>query len=400
MSAKAKSGNKNGKKSKNGKSGELTPTRHDLHGARHLPGHMYTSRDIFDEEIEKIFMKDWLCVGRVEQFPKAGDYTAMRIAGEPVIVCKDKGGKLNAFSNVCRHRGVEVAPVGTGNAKEFSCPYHGWLYDLDGKLVGAPFNKEIETSFDFQNCRLNEVKLDTWEGYIFINFDADAVSLKKFLDDDGIDICAEACQPGKTMISDEYTFDLECNWKFVPENLMDIYHAKAIHGDSFAKRFTMEDFGFKIGPGGKYHASYESNTMAPDGLPLFERMPWMQDKGEYYAYTVYIRPTMNFFARPDMLQPWVCYPLDVNRTRITIWTQFPKENFKQPAFWERNKVYADFIRLVAAEDVDMMRSLQNGVGARKFEPGPTVHLEKAIHHNLNYYLDRMYGEEAGTGRSG
>ena len=107
MSAKVK----NGKKSKNGKAGELAPTRHGLYGARHLPGHMYTSRDIFDEEIEKIFMKDWLCVGRVEQFPKAGDYTAMRIAGEPVIICKDKKGKLNAFSNVCRHRGVEVAPL-------------------------------------------------------------------------------------------------------------------------------------------------------------------------------------------------------------------------------------------------------------------------------------------------
>merc|ERR1711964_575765 len=100
-----------------------------------------------------------------------------------MIVARNDKGKLNAFSNVCKHRGVEVAPVGTGNAKEFSCPYHGWLYDLDGKLVSAPFNKEIEETFDFQNCRLNEVKLDTWEGYIFINFDADAVSLKKFLDD-------------------------------------------------------------------------------------------------------------------------------------------------------------------------------------------------------------------------
>ena len=90
---------------------DMAPTRHDLHGARHLPGHIYYSEEIYELEIEKIWMKEWLCVGRVEQFPKAGDYTAMRIAGEPVIVCKDKKGKLNAFSNVCRHRGVEVAPV-------------------------------------------------------------------------------------------------------------------------------------------------------------------------------------------------------------------------------------------------------------------------------------------------
>ena len=374
--------------------GEFAATRADLHGARHLPGYMYTSRDIFEEEIDKIFMRDWLCVGRVEQFPAAGDYKAMRIAGEPLIVCRNGSGALNAFSNVCRHRGVEVAPVGTGNLEEFSCPYHGWLYDLDGRLIGAPFSKEVEDSFDFANCRLNPVQLDTWEGYVFINFDAGAAGLAEFLDDEGVDICARECRPGETMIADEYVFDIECNWKFVPENLMDIYHAKAIHGDSFAKRFTMDGFGFEIAPGGKYHATYESYTMAPDGLPLFDRMPWMKDKGEYYAYTVYVRPTMNFFARPDVLQPWVCYPLDVDLTRIVVWTQFPESTFKEPAFAERNKVYADFIRLVAAEDAEMMRSLQNGVGARKFEPGPTVHLEKAIHHNLNYYLDRMGGEAA------
>ena len=103
---------------------------------------------------------------------------------------------------------------------------------------------------------------------------------------------------------------------------------------------------------------------------------------------------MNFFARPKILQPWVCYPLDVDLTRIVIWTQFPAAYFDEPAFRERNKIYADFIRLVVAEDANMMRSLQNGVGSRNFEPGPTVHLEKAIHHNLNYYLDRMYGEGA------
>ena len=373
-------------------------TRDDLHRARHLPGYMYTSRDIFDEEIDRIFMKDWLCVGRVEQFPESGDYKAMRVAGEPVIIARNEEGGLNAFSNVCKHRGVEVAAVGTGNTGRFSCPYHGWLYDLDGRLVGAPFSREIRESYDFKKCRLNPIQLDTWEGYIFISFDAGAADLKTFLDDEGVDICAKDCQPGKTKIADEYVFDIECNWKFVPENLMDIYHAKAIHGDSFAKRFTMDGFGFELSPGGRYHASYESYTMAPDGLPLFERMPWIENKPEYWAYTVFIRPTMNFFARPEVLQPWVCYPLDVDLTRIVIWTQFPAAYFDEPAFRERNQIYADFIRLVAAEDSDMMRSLQNGVGSRNFEPGPTVHLEKAIHHNLNYYLDRMYGEGATTAR--
>jgi Rieske 2Fe-2S family protein len=384
----------------NGGSGggiDFLQTRHDLHGARHLPGHIYYSEEIYELEIEKIWMKEWLCVARVEQFPKMGDYKAMRVAGEPVIVAKNDKGELNAFSNVCRHRGVEVAPVGTGNAKEFSCPYHGWLYGLDGKLIGAPFNKEIQKTFDFKNCRLNPVKLGVWEGFVFINFDADAIGLDAFLDDPGVRKCEELLKPGRTMISDVYTFELDCNWKMVPENFMDIYHAKAIHGDSFAKHFVMEGFGFEIDRGGRYHAQYQSNTMAPDGLSLFGPMPWAKDKDPDFAYTVFLPPNFNIFGRYDLVQPMLCYPLGPEKTQVTTWTQFPKEHFKLPAFWERNKVYTDFVRLVLQEDADMVASLQNGVRTRAFEPGPTVPLEKAIHNTLNYWIDRLFGEEEKIG---
>jgi len=372
---------------------DFSTTQRDLYDARHLPGYIYYSEEIYELEIEKIFMKDWLCVGRVEQFPNAGDYKAMRIAGEPVIICKGKGGELSAFSNVCKHRGVEVTPVGSGNAKEFSCPYHGWLYDLEGKLVGAPFNKEIRETFDFKTCRLNPVQLGIWEGYIFINFDPAAVGLEAFLDDAGVRKCEELLKPGRTMIADEYTFELDCNWKFVPENFMDIYHAKAIHGDSFAKHFVMQGFGFEIDRDGRYHAQYRSNTMAPDGLSLFGPMPWAKDKDSDFAYTVFLPPNFNMFGRYDMVQPMVCYPLGPEKVQVTTWTQFPAEYFELPAFQERGKVYADFIRLVLQEDADMVASLQNGVHARAFEPGPTVHLEKAIHNTLGYWIDRLFGEE-------
>ena len=92
----------------------LSGTRADLLSARHMPGEVYAAPEIYALEVERIFMQDWLCVGRVEEFEKPGDFQALRIAGEPVLVCRDSGGALNAFSNVCRHRGVEVAR-GEGN---------------------------------------------------------------------------------------------------------------------------------------------------------------------------------------------------------------------------------------------------------------------------------------------
>ena len=121
----------------------IRETRRDLSQARHLPGFLYTAPEVFDYEVDAIFMKEWLCIGRVEEFENEGDYRAMRIAGEPLLVCRDASGQLNAFNNVCQHRGVEVA-TGEGNRKSFRCPYHSWVYDLEGRLLGAPHTKEVE----------------------------------------------------------------------------------------------------------------------------------------------------------------------------------------------------------------------------------------------------------------
>ena len=368
---------------------DFSQTRQDLLHARHLPGEFYTSAEIFQKEIEQIFMKDWLCVGRVEQYARPGDYRALRIAGEPVLVCKDKSGGLHAFANVCQHRGVEVVQ-GAGNTQEFSCPYHAWTYGLNGELTGAPYSAQV-TDFDWRACRLPSVQLDTWAGYIFINFDPQAESLAAYLATDRVQAAAGFLHAEETRIADEYTFELDCNWKFIPENLMDIYHVGVIHGSSFGKVFPVDKFPFYLTPNG-YHSEYESLTMAPDGAWLFGKaMPWLEQKSKSFAFTIFIRPSFNMFARPDMLQPWFCHPIAPDKTRITILTQYPDEWFEQPAFEAKNAVVKDFIRLVAGEDTEMMRSLQNGVGSRHFRPGPTMGLEKAIHHLLNSYLDRMFG---------
>ncbi len=370
---------------------DFSETRADLSHARHLPGIFYTSPEIFDAEVERIFLKEWICVGRVEQYPNAGDYRAIRIANEPLLICRDGDGNLNALANVCAHRGVEVI-TGQGNVDKFMCPYHAWTYKLDGKLAGAPYNREVE-GYDFKNCRLPKLRLETWAGYIFVNFDPSAQSLDEYLDEDRVREVAAFLQPENTRIADEYSFDVDCNWKFIPENLMDMYHVGVIHGKSFGAYFPVNNFDYRLTKW-TYHAEYESLTMAPEGASLFERMPWLEGKADKFAFTVLIRPSFNMFARPDMLQPWFAHPISANKTRITILTQYPESHFQLPAFEAKNEIVKEFIRLVAGEDLAMLRSLQNGVSSRAFQPGPTVRLEKAIHHFLNRYLDRMFGPEA------
>ncbi len=370
---------------------EARKTRDNLLAARHLPGLFYTSPNIFEHEIDTIFLKEWLCVGRVEEFAEPGDYRAIRIAGEPLLVARDKSGTLNAFRNLCRHRGVEVA-TGEGNLAQFTCPYHAWVYDLDGALVGAPHAKELE-GFDLAKCALPRIKLDTWGGYIFVNFDPDSVSLADHLDQDGVREFARFLQPENTRVSDRFVFEVPCNWKFVPENLMDMYHVGVIHKESFGGHFPVGDFRFNLRERG-YNATYESYTMAPKGVTLFGTMPWLRDKvTDKFACTTWVRPTMNIFGRHDLIQPWVAIPIAIDRTQVSIYTQLPEAYFDEPGFAEKNQIYADFIRQVATEDQAMLESLQNGVGSRGFEPGPTVKLERAIHHLLNYYLDKLIGDD-------
>ena len=139
---------------------KLSETLRPLREATHLPSYIYTSKELFEREKEEIFMKDWLAVARVEEIEKPGDYMTFHIMGEPIVVARDRDGAINAFYNLCAHRGVEVIE-GDGNAKQFKCPYHAWTYDLTGKLLGASYMDEID-KFDLDNCRMQSIHSDIW----------------------------------------------------------------------------------------------------------------------------------------------------------------------------------------------------------------------------------------------
>ncbi len=105
--------------------------------ARAMPKSVYTSPEFLAQELEHIFRADWLCAGRADALPNPGDYLTMDIAGEPIIILRDRDGVLRGLSNVCRHR-MSTLLQGRGNVRSIVCPYHAWTYNLDGTLRGAP----------------------------------------------------------------------------------------------------------------------------------------------------------------------------------------------------------------------------------------------------------------------
>src|SRR5688500_14970202 len=138
-------------------------------GAHTMPREAYTSAAVFAEEQERIFAQNWLCVGRASAFIKPGDYQLRSIAGESLIIVRDRAGELHAFFNVCRHRGTQLCRQPKGQLSEtIQCPYHAWTYGLDGKLLGAPHMNEIE-GFDKRNYPLHEAAVAEWEGFVFVN---------------------------------------------------------------------------------------------------------------------------------------------------------------------------------------------------------------------------------------
>src|SRR5438270_6119010 len=144
-----------------------------------LPQKYFISPEVFEEEQEKIFARQWVLVGHQSQIAQAGDFFVPDVAGESLIVTLDKNGKIHGFYNVCRHRGTRLCEEQSGHSSAIQCPYHAWTYGLDGRLIGSPHMDEVP-GFDRSNYSLHPVNLAVWEGFIFVNLADDPRPLEEW----------------------------------------------------------------------------------------------------------------------------------------------------------------------------------------------------------------------------
>jgi Rieske 2Fe-2S family protein len=187
---------------------------------------------------------------------------------------------------------------------------------------------------------------------------------------------------------------LDCNWKLAPENLADWYHVEVLHRGSLGSYTPTEKVRFEQFDRGSYAVRYSSGSFAPEGKSLFGPMPWLKSRGESFAFSFYLRPNLSFFARTDGLAAFTAWPAGPDACDLCLYLLFPSEWFEQADFASRAKVYSDWFKGFLQEDVDIVASLQRGLKSRRFEPGPMVALEEPIHHMLNDYLDRVFGQSA------
>ena len=199
----------------------------DVNTAETLPPLCYSDPLFYEFEKEAIFFHEWLCVGREAWARNPGDYFTAFQAGEPIIVARTRDGALKAMSAVCRHRAMLVAE-GHGNVRTFRCPYHHWTYALDGQLVHAP-EMDKACNFSRDSFRLPQLKLEVWNGFVFVNFDPDAPPLAPRLAP-----LTDVLKNYHLAEADERSTPSEprkepWNWKVRYENSNDGYHANRLH---------------------------------------------------------------------------------------------------------------------------------------------------------------------------
>lgn len=367
-------------------------TRHPRPTAYQMPGAVYTDPEVLREEKQRIFLRSWMCAGREESIPEAGDYMTGQVLGEPFIVARDKTGGISAMLNMCRHRGVPVAE-GQGHVRGFSCPYHAWYYDLQGKLIASPHMGRSEV--DLSGYRLRPLQVATWRGWIFVSFSAEAEPFERFIAPFDEELWWFKSE--QTRLAEKVVLPIACNWKLLVENLIDIYHVPILHKASFGGFLKTErdKIQFKLLGRGSWVYEQEARPHAKGGRQLFPTLPWLEGMGIGTSLKAGIFPNINLSLRYDSLRMWQVWPVSEHSSEIHLYSLFAPSAFDAPDFQANYEEYKSFLlAAIVNEDGPMVVQLQKAMASGFYEPGPLSHMEGAVHHVMTHYLDVMTGSEA------
>ena len=206
----------------------------------------YTDPGIFDLEMERIFGRAWLLLGHDSQVPRAGDFVTTQMGRQPVLMVRQRGDGVKVLFNRCAHRGSTVCSAAKGTVAQFVCPYHGWTYGLDGRLLAVPSpTGYAEDRHPQRRLGLAEVpRTEVYRGFVFASLAADGPSLSEFLGPlrSSFDDLVDRAPEGEVEVAggvSRHAYD--GNWKFVLENHLDTIHPRYVHASSIAAANEQDD---------------------------------------------------------------------------------------------------------------------------------------------------------------
>ena len=342
-----------------------------------LPTRWYVDEAHHQREVEAIWRREWLCIGREADWAAPGDYRLVPIAGQELLVLRGEDGELRAFHNTCRHRGSVLCTQSAGHfaGGRIVCPYHAWTYSLDGQLARTP--RRIPCAdFDASNYPLYGVALDTWAGFVFINLEpAPAMTLRESF---GSEFDLVASWPLATLrTAHSETHTVACNWKLFWENFMECAHCPGVHPELsravplYGKGLLRLDDepNYQPAPGDLLEASCGEGveTWSTSGKLCLPPLPGIDPAaiatGMRFA-TFF--PSAFVVGHRDYVRSVRLHPLGVDKIEVTIeWYVDPAV----PASEVDVKTLTEFGRLVVLQDARACELAQRGQRSTRHEAG-------------------------------
>ncbi|MEM9771091.1 MAG: aromatic ring-hydroxylating dioxygenase subunit alpha, partial [Cyanobacteria bacterium P01_D01_bin.73] len=262
------------------------------HSTPVLPVEAYTSQECFDREMKTIFSQTWQMAGFVEDLTESGDYITVQAGLSNIVVLLDNDKKLRAFHNICRHRGTQLLRTSGRRKKILTCPYHDWVYDLNGNLKGVPEYKNQFPDLDFKKLCLHQASVGIWRGMIFVHPDPNADSLDHWFGP--VESYLGPHQPEKLVeyVEGRARHKINANWKIIVENYIDGYHLAHLHSATlYMYNHRKQVTGFA---GNHFHffeplsSSYLEGIENNSPLPLVDHVP----KHKIGAYVPMLFPNL------------------------------------------------------------------------------------------------------------
>ena len=353
----------------------LAPT---LGLARTLPAEAYISSSVFDWEALHLFERGWVCVGRADELASPGDQRAFRIGAEGILVVRDLEGELRGFYNTCRHRGHELLePGATRNLRAIKCPYHAWVYQLDGSLGAAPRFGDLD-GFDKSQYPLVAARIAEWRGWVFVNADSAASSFPEHVGN--LDQLIAPWETERLFVAETHTYEVAANWKTITENYHECYHCPSIHpalcdvtpvdsGQNFAHD--------GLWVGGNMELKEFAETMSLTGESGGVTIRGLDERQRREVFYFGLFPNLLISLHPDYVMTHRIEPLAPGRTKVECQWLFPPEATERPDF---SPAYAsEFWDITNREDWLACESVYRGLQSQGFHQGPFAWSEDEVH---------------------
>ena len=280
----------------------------------------FVSEDVYRLELERIFDRSWMFLAHVTEIPEVGDYVVRRMGSAQVVVVRDTDDAIHVLLNSCRHRGTKVCRADMGNARHFVCPYHGWSYERDGKLITTTFDQHLPESMDFAQWGLIRApRVEVYKGLIFGCWDPDVIDLTSYLGDVRwyLDAFFWRSPQGMTVLAPPHRWRARANWKIGALNFIgDSMHVFTTHvGPITLDRVRSKREGFTTAG----EDSFQVVTDEGHGCTLTYLAPGMPQEN-YQTHAPDLQPLFQHVLEPEQVAM-------LHHLRVAVGNVFPNFSF-------------------------------------------------------------------------